>query len=223
MTLSYRELLYVRRRFIQQVALRAAIAQVVNATFAVRRPDIWGEGTTACASDAKKFGAWDQNLMTEWHIRYGGRGVMIYWHVEKKAACIYSQLKRCSSSEVAAMIEGVLRHYTTMEIEQQYVDSYGQSEVAFAFCYLLGGVSVDRLYGCGHIIVQNSEKRRLSLIASSGYASIPPRWNALARCCGGRRNQCPRTRLAPLHDSSSPVTLLRIKTPELTMKRSAPS
>ena len=48
--------------------------------------------------------------MTEWHIRYGGRGVMIYWHVEEKSACIYSQLKRCSSSEVAAMIEGVLRH-----------------------------------------------------------------------------------------------------------------
>jgi TnpA family transposase len=145
MTLSYRELLYVRRRFIQQVALRAAIAQVVNATFAVRRPDIWGEGTTACASDAKKFGAWDQNLMTEWHIRYGGRGVMIYWHVEKKAACIYSQLKRCSSSEVAAMIEGVLRHCTTMEVEQQYVDSHGQSEVAFAFCYLLGFDLLPRL------------------------------------------------------------------------------
>jgi len=143
--LSYRELLYVRRRFIQQTALRAAIAQVVNATLAVRRPDIWGEGTTACASDAKKFGAWDQNLMTEWHIRYGGRGVMIYWHVEKKAACIYSQLKRCSSSEVAAMIEGVLRHCTTLEIEQQYVDSHGQSEVAFAFCYLLGFDLLPRL------------------------------------------------------------------------------
>jgi TnpA family transposase len=144
-TLSYRELLYVRRRFIHQTALRAAIAQVVNATLAVRRPDIWGEGTTACASDAKKFGAWDQNLMTEWHIRYGGRGVMIYWHVEKKAACIYSQLKRCSSSEVAAMIEGVLRHCTTLEIEQQYVDSHGQSEVAFAFCYLLGFDLLPRL------------------------------------------------------------------------------
>ena len=47
-----------------------------------------GEATTACASDSKKFGAWDQNLMTEWHARYGGKGTMIYWHVEKHAACI---------------------------------------------------------------------------------------------------------------------------------------
>ncbi|MCX3290171.1 Tn3 family transposase [Streptomyces sp. NEAU-H22] len=35
---------------------------------------------------------------------------MIYWHVERKNVCIYSQLKSCSSSEVAAMIEGLLRH-----------------------------------------------------------------------------------------------------------------
>ena len=134
--LSYRELLYIRHRFIEKNALREAIRRVVNATFAERLTHIWGEGTAACAADGKKFGAWDQNLMTEWHIRYGGKGVMIYWHVEKNSACIYSQLKRCSSSEAASMIEGVLRHCTDMEIEKQYVDSKGQSEVAFAFCYL---------------------------------------------------------------------------------------
>jgi TnpA family transposase len=142
---TYRELLHIRHRFIEKDALREAIRRVINATFAARLTPIWGEGTTACASDGKKFGAWDQNLMTEWHIRYGGRGVMIYWHVEKKAACIYSQLKRCSSSEVAAMIEGVLHHCTEMEIDQHYVDSHGQSEVAFAFCYLLGFDLLPRL------------------------------------------------------------------------------
>jgi TnpA family transposase len=144
-SLTYNDLLYIRRRYMHKDALREAIARVANATFAIRRPDIWGEGTTSCASDAKKFGAWDQNLMTEWHIRYGGRGVMIYWHVEKKSVCIYSQLKRCSSSEVAAMIEGVLRHCTEMEVEHQYVDSHGQSEVAFAFSHLLGFDLMPRL------------------------------------------------------------------------------
>jgi hypothetical protein len=81
---QYHDLLYVRRRYLHPDALRNAIAEVVNATFRVRASHIWGEGTTACASDAKQFGAWDQNLLTEWHRRYGGRGVMIYWHVEKQ-------------------------------------------------------------------------------------------------------------------------------------------
>ena len=142
---SYPELLYIRRRYLEKNALREAIRRVINATLEARLTHIWGECTTACASDSKKFGAWDQNLMTEWHIRYGGRGVMIYWHVAKRSTCIYSQLKRCSSSEVAAMIEGVLRHCTDMTVEKQYVDSHGQSEVAFAFCYLLGFDLLPRL------------------------------------------------------------------------------
>ncbi|SPF41515.1 transposase [Candidatus Desulfosporosinus infrequens] len=142
---SYKDLLYIRRKFIHRDNLRNAIAEVANGIFRVRMQEIWGDGTTSCASDSKKFGAWDQNLMTEWHIRYRGRGVMIYWHVEKNSTCIYSQLKSCSSSEVAAMIEGLLRHCTDMEVEKNYVDSHGQSEVAFAFCHLLGYQLMPRL------------------------------------------------------------------------------
>ncbi len=142
---SYEELLHVHRRFIHAPALREACARVANATLAIRNAAVWGDAGTACASDSTKFGAWDRNLMTEWHARYGGRGVMIYWHVEKRATCVYSQLKRCSSSEVASMIEGVLRHCTDMEIQRQYVDSHGQSAVGFAFCRLLGFELAPRL------------------------------------------------------------------------------
>jgi len=136
--ISYKELLHVRRRYIHRDNLRQAIQCITNETFKARLPEIWGKSTTSCASDSTKFSAWDQNLITEWHYRYGGRGVMIYWHVDTKSACIYSQLKRCSSSEVASMLEGVLHHYTEMEVGQQYVDTHGQSLIAFAFCYLLG-------------------------------------------------------------------------------------
>lgn len=142
---SYKDLLYIRRKFITKDNLRNAIAEVVNSILNVRRGEIWGEGTTSCASDSKKFGSWDQNLLTEYHIRYRGPGIMIYWHVEKKSACIYSQLKSCSSSEVAAMIEGLLKHCTEMEVEKNYVDTHGQSVVAFAFCKLLGFNLMPRL------------------------------------------------------------------------------
>ena len=146
---SYRELAYARRRYITPDRLRRAIAIVTNGTLRVRNPRIWGDATTACASDSKHFGAWDQNLTTQWHVRYGGRGIMIYWHVEKKSLCIHSQLKSPSSSEVAAMIEGVIRHCTEMAVDRQYVDSHGQSEVAFAFCRLLGFQLLPRLKNIG--------------------------------------------------------------------------
>lgn len=166
-SVSFEELRHVKRRFLQKEALRAAIADIVNGTLHIRSQAIWGNATTACASDSKKFGAYDQNLMTEWHARYGGRGIMIYWHVDTNSTCIYSQLRRCSSSEVAAMMEGVLRHCTNMELERQYVDSHGQSEVAFAFSYVLGFDLLPRLKAIA--------KQKLHLpTPDDAYANLEP-------------------------------------------------
>ena len=96
--------------------------------------------------------------------------------------CIYSQLKSCSSSEVAAMIEGVLRHETDMDVEKTYVDTHGQSEVGFAFCYLLGFELLPRL--------KNLKKQRLyrphPQSAGEPYAHIqailtrPIQWELIA-------------------------------------------
>lgn len=142
---TYKDLAYTKNRCVTSDGLRESIVTVTNGTLRVRDPAIWGDGTTACASDSKHFGAWDQNLTTQWHLRYGGRGVMIYWHVDTNSLCIHSQLKSPASSEVASMIEGVLRHCTEMEVDSQYVDSHGQSTVAFAFCRLLGFQLLPRL------------------------------------------------------------------------------
>jgi TnpA family transposase len=74
---------------------------------------------------------------------------MIYWHVEKKSLCVYSQLKSSSASEVAAMIEGVLRHCTDVEIDRQYTDTHGASIVGFAFAHVLGFNLLPRLKNVG--------------------------------------------------------------------------
>ena len=129
---------YVRRRYRSPESARAMAVEIANATFAARHQAIWGTGSTAVAFDSTHFGTFDQNIFTEWHARYGGRGVLIYWHVERKSMAIHSQLIGCSASEVAAMIEGVMRHGTTMDVEASYTDSHGQSEIGFGLTRLLG-------------------------------------------------------------------------------------
>jgi Tn3 transposase DDE domain-containing protein len=123
---TVKDLAYVRRRYISVDALRRAIAIVTDGTLQARHPAIWGSATTACASDSKHFGAWDQNLTTQWHVRYGGRGVMIYRHVERHSLCIHSQLKSPPSSDVAAMIAGVIHHCTEMEVEVRHGAAPGE-------------------------------------------------------------------------------------------------
>jgi TnpA family transposase len=162
---SYAKLQYVRRRFVAKETLRQAISRVIDATLAIRQPQIWGDATTWCASDSKQFAAWNQNLLTQWHQRYHKAGVMVYWHVAKQALCIYSQLKAPSSSEVAAMIEGVLRHCTAMQVDRNYVDTHGQSEVAFAFCHLLGFQLMPRF--------KNLHEQKLSLPDKEAIDNYP--------------------------------------------------
>lgn len=127
---------YVKRRFINCQNIRFAIQDLVNAIHKLRDPKTWGISTTSCTSDSKKVSVWDQNLLVEWHARYGGRGVMIYWHVDKKGLCIHSKLKTCSSSEVGAMIQGILHHDTDMNIREISVDTHGQSVIGFGFSEL---------------------------------------------------------------------------------------
>ncbi len=105
---------------------------------------------------------------------------MIYWHVERNSICIYSQLKSCSASEVAAMIEGVLRYCTTAEIDRDYVDTHGASVVGFAFAHLLGlrllprlkNIASQRLYR----VDQDTAHERLAPILTR-----PIRWGLIAQ------------------------------------------
>jgi TnpA family transposase len=161
---TYDQLLHVRRRFIDAASMRQANRQIANAIMGIRDPKLWGEQGTASASDSKQFKVWDGNPLAEYHRRYGGRGIMIYWHVDRKSICIYSQLKKVSSREAASMIDGVLRHCTNMRVERQYVDSHGQTEVAFAFTKMLGFDLAPRIKRIAHVklyLPSNGMKGRL--------------------------------------------------------------
>jgi len=214
------ELRHVRATYVTRENLRAAVTAVVNATLEARDPEWWGEATST-ASDSKRFASWDSNLMTEFHARYGGYGVMIYWHVEWGRLCVYSQLKSCSSSEVAAMIEGLLRHGTDAEIEANHTDTHGASLVGFAFTELLGFKLLPRLKNIGAIQLYAPTRtrpggpgwRRSSRSGPSTGTSSPAtttRWSSTpprSGCAPPRPTRCfaaSRRAAAPSTPSTSP-------------------
>lgn len=135
---NYDDLLYVKKRFLHVDNVREAIVEIVNAIRRIRDPHIWGTASTGCACDSTHVACWNQNLLSHFHPRYKKQGVMIYWHVDKKAACIYSQLKTCASSEVGSTIHGYLKHDTEMNMDKTYTDTHGQSVIGFAVSHLLG-------------------------------------------------------------------------------------
>jgi TnpA family transposase len=172
----------IRRLFVNRDNLRNGIRRLVNETLRVRDTELWGPGTS-CASDSRKFGSWSANMMTEWHQRYHGPGIMVYWHVERKSVCIYSQVTQPSANEVASMIEGLLRHLTSAEIDRQYTDTHGASAVGFAFAHLLDFALLPRLANVG-----SARLYRPGLERSESWARLDPvlsartvDWNLIAR------------------------------------------
>ena len=179
---SYQELKHIKLRYFDADNFRNAIRKIINNLLNIRMPEIWGNCTTAVASDGKHFKVSDQNLMSRWHPRYHSNGVIVYWHVSTKAVCIYSQLKSCASSEVASMIEGILKHCTKMNIDQNYVDTHGASEVGFAFAYMLNfsllprlkNIHLQKLYG-----VESEDKNKYKNLTA--IISKPVNWDIIEK------------------------------------------
>lgn len=72
------ELRYVRRRYLSAVAARAPSPSRSRTPPSPRAVPGCGARARPVASDSTCVCAYDQNLFTEWHSRYGGRGVLIY-------------------------------------------------------------------------------------------------------------------------------------------------
>jgi TnpA family transposase len=143
---------------------------------------------------------------------------MIFWHVERKSLCIHSQLKSPSSSEVASMIEGVLRHCTDMEVDRHYVDSHGQGTVAFAFCHLLNFQLLPRLKAIGSQRLSRPDmgqadaypNLQLVLTRPIDWDPIRHHYDEMVKCDGAAsRHGRDRIHPTPLHSEQRPAPNLQ--------------
>lgn len=179
------DLRYARRRYFTVPACREMARAIANATFAARQVWLWGEGSTAVASDSTHFTAFDQNIFTEWHSRYrrGERSVLIYWTVERNGAmAVHSQLLSCSASEVHAMVEGAMRHGTDMTIESNFVDSHGASFIGFGITRLLGFDLIARFKQINHMKLYLPDKGGVETYSLLEPALTRPiRWDLISQ------------------------------------------
>jgi hypothetical protein len=72
-----KQLAHVNARHISEARLDASIVDVVNAYNQFALPQFWGSGQHVSA-DGTKWDVYEQNLLAEYHIRYGGWGGIAY-------------------------------------------------------------------------------------------------------------------------------------------------
>jgi len=128
---------YVNRRHIDEEKLLNANVEVINEYNKFVLPRIWGSGKSA-AADGTKWDVYEQNLLSEYHIRYGGWGGIGYYHVSDTYIALFSNFIPCGVWEAVHILDGLLENKSEIRPDTLHADTQGQSEPVFGLAHLLG-------------------------------------------------------------------------------------
>jgi TnpA family transposase len=156
-TVTPHMLSFVNRRHIDAQRLNAALCDVINHYAEFPLPKLWGAGKTA-AADGTKYELYDQNLLAEYHIRYGGYGGIAYHHVADNYVALFSHFIPCGVWEAIYIIEGLLQNQSAIQPDTLHADTQGQSTPVFALAYLLGIKLMPRIRNWHDLVLYRPDK-----------------------------------------------------------------
>jgi TnpA family transposase len=124
-------------RHVTVAALDKAIADVVDAYLELDLAKAWGDAS-AVAVDGTKYEIYVDNLVAEFHIRYGGYGAIAYHYVADNYIALFSRFFPCGVWEAVYIIDGLLRQQSKADPAEIHADTQGQSFPVFGLAYLFG-------------------------------------------------------------------------------------
>jgi TnpA family transposase len=132
-----RSVAWVNLRHVTEEKLDRAIAMIINAYNRFALPKYWGTGKSASA-DGTKWNLYEQNLLSEYHIRYGGYGGIGYYHVSDNYVALFSRFIPCGVWEGVYILDGLIENESDIRPDTVHSDTQGQSAPIFGLAYLLG-------------------------------------------------------------------------------------
>ena len=151
---------FINRRHISTDGLNKAINDIINRYNVLDLPELWGSGNVA-AADGTKYDVREQNLLSEYHIRYGGYGGIAYHHVADKYIALFSHFIPCGTWEAVYIIEGLLKNKSELKPNQIHADTQGQSTPVFALSYLLGIKLMPRIRNWKDLVFYRYDKNTI--------------------------------------------------------------
>lgn len=128
---------YTNRRHIDTPKIERAIRDIINSYKRFNLPKFWGTGKHV-AADGSPFDTYRNNLVAEYHIRYGHYGGIGYHHVSDQYIALFSHFITCGVWEAVYILDGLLKNTSEIQPDTVHTDTQGQSTPAFALAYLLG-------------------------------------------------------------------------------------
>ena len=135
--LDRRQIAWVNQRHITEEKIQKAIEIVVNAYNKFALPKYWGDGSSVSA-DGTKWDLYENNLLWEYHIRYGGYGGIAYYHVSDKYIALFLRFIPCGVNEAIYILDALFEDMSEIQPKKLHADTQGQSLTVFGLSFLLG-------------------------------------------------------------------------------------
>ncbi|AJA46839.1 transposase [Clostridium pasteurianum DSM 525 = ATCC 6013] len=128
---------FVNRRHVTVNKLDEAIKDIINLYNKCYIPKLWGNNKVA-AVDGTMRELYKENLVSEYHIRYGGNGGISYNHISDTYIALFSHFVPCGVWEAVYIIDGLMNNKSDIQPDTIHGDTQAQSTPVFALTYLLG-------------------------------------------------------------------------------------
>jgi len=135
--LSRKQVAWLNLKQVTEDRLDKSIVSVINAYNQFELPRYWGTGKHA-AADGTKWNLYEQNLISEYHIRYGGYGGIGYYLVSDKYIALFSHFIPCGVYEANYILDGLMANESDIQPDRVSGDTQAQNYPVFALSYLLG-------------------------------------------------------------------------------------
>jgi TnpA family transposase len=154
--LSRKQVAWLNLHHVTEERLDKAIFKVVNAYNRFALPQFWGTGKSASA-DGTKWNVYEQNLMSEYHLRYGGYGGIGYYHVSDMYIALFGNFIPCGVYEAVYILDGLVKNESDIQPDTLHGDTQAQSAPVFGLAHLLGIKLMPRIRNIKDLVFYKAE------------------------------------------------------------------
>ena len=158
--LSRYQIAWVNQRHVTEEKLNQAIVKTINTYDLFDLPKIWGSGKSASV-DGTLWDVYEDNLFSEYHIRYGGYGGIGYYHVSDQYIALFSHFIPCGVYEAIYILDGLLKNESNIQPDTIHGDTHAQSETVFGLAYLLGIKLMPRIRNWKYLTFYKPDKKTI--------------------------------------------------------------
>ncbi len=134
--LDRKQIAWVNQRHITEESLQKATEIIINAYNKFALPGYWGD-TSSVSADGMKWDIYENNLLSEYHIRHGGYGGIGYYHVSDNYIALFSRFIPCGVYEAIYILDPFFQNKSDIRPDTIHADTHGQSLTVFGLAFLL--------------------------------------------------------------------------------------